>query len=97
METHPGAGGGPRERPPRRPISQSHLRTALAAALGALIVGAYAYFIGCRTGTCPLTSNVWTAALYGALVGAVVGWPSRPRPPERGPDEPGLRRDPAWK
>jgi hypothetical protein len=70
----------------------------LVAALGALVAGAYAYFIGCRTGTCPLTSNVWTAGLYGAFVGAIVGWPARPRDAGRGPDErPRFRRDPAWK
>jgi hypothetical protein len=73
------ARGGARERPPGRPISRSHLRTVLAAALGALLAGAYAHFVGCRTGTCLITSSVWTAALYGGLVGAVVGWPARPR------------------
>ncbi len=50
--------------------------TAIAAALGAGVAGAYAYFVGCD-GTCPLTSNVWTASLYGSGVGALVGWPGR--------------------
>ncbi len=49
-------------------------------AVGAGALGAYAHFIGCATGTCPLTSNVWTASLFGGVVGAVVAWPSRREP-----------------
>jgi TctA family transporter len=63
----------------RRPLSESHLRTLLAAVLGAVLAGAYAHFVGCRTATCLITSSVWTAALYGGSVGAIVGWPGRPR------------------
>lgn len=55
----------------------SHLRTVVLGALGAAVGGAYAYFVGCHTGTCPITSNVWTASLYGLGVGAVAGWPVR--------------------
>lgn len=61
---------------PRR-LSRSHLRTLLGAVAGVAIAASYAYFIGCRTGTCPLTSSVWTASLYGAIVGAVAAWPAR--------------------
>lgn len=53
--------------------------TALAASVGAAVAVTYAHFVGCRTGTCPITSSAWNAALYGALVGTVVGWPNRPR------------------
>jgi outer membrane lipoprotein SlyB len=60
-------------------LSRSHARTALVAFVGAAAGGAYAYFIGCKTGTCPLTSSVWTASVYGALVGGVLGWPNRAR------------------
>lgn len=70
----------------RRPLSESHLRTVLAAALGALLAGAYAHFVGCRTGTCLITSSVWTAALYGGIVGAIAGWPGRSRRAESAPD-----------
>jgi hypothetical protein len=58
-------------------LARSPLRAALAALVGAAAAGAYAELVGCRTGTCPLTSNVWIATLYGAGVGAVVGWPTR--------------------
>ncbi len=45
--------------------------------LGASAGAAYAHFIGCKSGTCLITSNVWIASLYGGAVGAVAGWPSR--------------------
>jgi hypothetical protein len=60
-----------------RRLWRSPWRAALAAALGAAAGGAYAHFVGCRTGTCLITSSVWTASIYGAAVGALAGWPSR--------------------
>lgn len=69
-------------------LARSPWRAVLAGLLGATAAGAYAHFIGCRTGTCLITSNVWTAAIYGASIGAVVGWPNRraPAPQERAAD-----------
>jgi hypothetical protein len=49
------------------------LRTALFVAGGALAGFLYARFVGCKTGACPLTSNVYTASLYGAVVGLLAG------------------------
>jgi hypothetical protein len=60
-------------------FSRSHYRTLAVAFAGAGVGAAYAHFVGCTTGTCPITSNVWTAALYGGGVGALAGWPSRAR------------------
>jgi hypothetical protein len=62
-----------------RALWQSHARTAAAGAAGAAAGAAYAYFIRCHTGTCPITSSVWSASLYGLGVGAVLGWPTRRR------------------
>ncbi len=33
---------------------------------------AYYRFVGCATGTCPLTSNPWTSTLYGMLLGSLI-------------------------
>lgn len=40
--------------------------------LGALGGFAYYYFIGCSSGTCPISSNPWTSTACGALIGAVL-------------------------
>lgn len=67
-----------------RRLARAHWRTALGFALGAAGGAAYAHFVGCRTGTCPLTSNVWTAGLFFGFAGGLVGWPG----PARKADEP---------
>lgn len=73
-----------------RRLARSHWRTALGALLGAGGGAAYAHFIGCRTGTCPLTANVWTAGLFFGLAGGLVGWPAR-RAEQAPPPGPGAR------
>lgn len=44
--------------------------------IGAVIGGALGYafyrFIGCSTGTCPITSNPWISTAYGVLLGVVI-------------------------
>jgi hypothetical protein len=78
MSRSPDAGGAPATAPRRNVIGLRRFRfTAFSGLLGAAVAGAYAHFIGCRTGSCPLTSNVWTASTYGALVDLLVGWPGR--------------------
>jgi hypothetical protein len=46
--------------------------------IGGAVVGfAYYYFIGCRTGSCPLTSNPLITTAYGSLMGLVLWFDSR--------------------
>ncbi|HEX3075189.1 MAG TPA: DUF6132 family protein [Ignavibacteriales bacterium] len=52
--------------------------------IGAAIGYAYYYFIGCRTGNCPIQSNPYVSTLYGALIGGVLGWPSKKQEAESG-------------
>lgn len=35
------------------------------------LTGGYLYyhFVGCNSGTCPITSNPWVSTLYGGLIG----------------------------
>ncbi len=56
-------------------LLRSRWRALLAAVIGASLAAAYAHFIGCRTGTCPITSNTWVATIYGAAMGALIAWP----------------------
>jgi hypothetical protein len=41
----------------------------LTAAIGRYL---YYYFIGCATGTCPITSKPLNSTLYGALMGGLL-------------------------
>jgi hypothetical protein len=39
---------------------------------GALGGFAYYYFIGCRSGACPISSNLWISTAYGAGMGLIL-------------------------
>jgi hypothetical protein len=58
------------------------LKLSIAVILGAIGGYAYYYFIGCNSGTCPLTSNWHITTLYGAGVGLVLGFPSKEKKKE---------------
>jgi len=50
------------------------LRLVLGIVIGG--AGGYAYyrFVGCSSGSCPITSNPVSSILYGMLIGALIGW-----------------------
>jgi hypothetical protein len=45
------------------------LRVALFVVVGAALSLLYQHVVGCRTGTCPITSNPYVATVYGAVMG----------------------------
>ncbi len=49
------------------------LKVVLPVVIGAGGGFAYYYFIGCASGTCPITSNPYISTLYGAGMGIVWG------------------------
>lgn len=54
-----------------------YLKLALGIAGGAALGFAYYYFIGCKSGTCPITSNWHSATFYGALIGFIATFPMK--------------------
>ena len=40
--------------------------------IGAIAGWCYWYFVGCASGTCPITSKPLNSAIYGAVLGALV-------------------------
>ncbi len=53
-------------------ISKAALMPILAVLLGAAGGYAYYHFIGCSTGTCPITSSPYISTGYGALLGLLL-------------------------
>jgi hypothetical protein len=46
----------------------------VASVVGGGVLGfAYYKVVGCRTGTCPITSSPYVSTLYGALLGYLIG------------------------
>jgi hypothetical protein len=53
------------------------MKSAMWKTIGISVLGAaggfaYYYFIGCSSGTCPISSNPYISTAYGVLVGAVL-------------------------
>ena len=47
-------------------------RLAFGALAGAAGGWLWHRLVGCRTGTCPITANPYTSALYGAVIGLLL-------------------------
>ncbi len=45
------------------------LRTVIGGVVGAGIGFLVYRFIGCKTGTCPITASPWMSMLFGAILG----------------------------
>ena len=52
----------------------------LAIPGGALLGFSYYYFIGCTSGSCPITSNPYISTVYGAFVGWILSINGKGKP-----------------
>ena len=50
-------------------FSKKHLLKAIGIVVGGVAGFLYYHFVGCASGTCPITSNPYITVLYGALLG----------------------------
>lgn len=46
-----------------------HLLKIIGLLVGAVGGFMYYYFVGCQSGTCPITSNPYVSVFYGAMMG----------------------------
>lgn len=50
-------------------LIKKHLLKIIGITIGGLGGFAYYHFVGCASGTCPITSNPYITIAYGALLG----------------------------
>lgn len=53
------------------------IRLSIGVIVGGLIGFSYYYFIGCKSGTCAITSNPVNSTMYGVLLGALWTFPTK--------------------
>ncbi|MBU2444615.1 MAG: hypothetical protein KJ666_03445 [Bacteroidetes bacterium] len=58
-------------------LSNTKFRISFAIIAGSAIGFAYYYFIGCYSGTCPITSTWYISTIYGGVAGLLIGLPSK--------------------
>ncbi len=57
----------------RNLASRKNLTRIVFALAGAIAGYAYYHFVGCATGTCPITGNPYMSTAYGSLMGYTLG------------------------
>jgi hypothetical protein len=61
----------------KRLLNKRLFKISLFLILGGVGGFAYYYFIGCQTGTCPITRNPYISTSYGMLIGLVLSFDSK--------------------
>ena len=53
-------------------MNKSILKTIIGMAVGAVLGFSYYYFVGCKSGSCPITGNPYISTAYGAGIGLLL-------------------------
>lgn len=69
-------------------MKKSWILLIAGVAVGALTGYAYYYFVGCYSGTCPITSKPLNSTAYGALMGGLLFASFKKSPQEKSLPEP---------
>jgi hypothetical protein len=48
-----------------------NFKTAASVLVGALAGFGYYHFVGCKSGSCPITGSPYISTLYGAMMGLI--------------------------
>ena len=48
---------------------KAHFRKTIGVFSGSIVGFLYYYFVGCASGTCPISSNPYISVIYGGLMG----------------------------
>jgi len=59
-------------------FSNRWFRRGIFVLTGALVGFAYYHFIGCVSGTCPITSNPYSSIAYGSILGLILSGSGKP-------------------
>ncbi len=58
-------------------MKQIIYKRVLPIVAGAILGYAYYFYIGCVSGSCPITSNPYISTFYGAMLGGLLSFPSK--------------------
>jgi len=64
-------------------MKQIIYKRVLPIVAGAILGYAYYYYIGCVSGSCPITSNPYISTFYGAMLGGLLSFPSKKKKKEQ--------------
>lgn len=61
----------------REKMDKKRIKMISGLLVGAVLGFGYYFFVGCKSGTCAITSNPYISTAYGAMIGLVFMWPEK--------------------
>ncbi|MCF7807956.1 MAG: DUF6132 family protein [Candidatus Marinimicrobia bacterium] len=68
-------------------MDKKKIKILSGVAVGAILGFSYYFFIGCKSGTCAITSSPYISTAYGALIGLVFMWPAKDKAEKRNTED----------